>query len=127
MDVPRPKHSLREYIALYDKEHQKFGTKLTHMVGIPMIVASIPTVLVNPPVAVGLAIGGWALQYIGHYAFEGNSPAFYSDPYYLLVGPVWVTAEWLQLLGLPIAEGLRPASTSAPPTGPNGRAIANVS
>jgi uncharacterized membrane protein YGL010W len=93
-------------MALYAKEHTKLGTKLTHMVGIPMIVASIPTAFVNPPAAAGLFVGGWALQYVGHYVFEKNKPAFYGDPYYLLVGPIWVAAEWLQLLGLPVPEGL---------------------
>ncbi len=106
MLLPRPRHTLREYIGLYQKEHTKLGTKLTHMVGIPMIVVSIPTVFVNPTLAGGLFVGGWALQYIGHYAFEGNKPAFYGDPYYLLVGPAWVAAEWLELLGLPVPEAL---------------------
>ena len=45
----------------YATEHTKLGTKLTHMVGIPMIVASIPTAVVNPPLAAGLFAGGWAL------------------------------------------------------------------
>jgi uncharacterized membrane protein YGL010W len=109
MKLPRPQRSLREYIAQYEKEHTKLGTKLTHMVGIPMIVASIPTAFVNPPVAGGLFVGGWALQFIGHYAFEKNKPAFYGDPYYLLVGPVWVAAEWMHLFGLPVPEIFRSA------------------
>lgn len=109
MKLPMPRHSLREYIAQYQKEHTKLGTKLTHMVGIPMIVASLPTAVVNPPLGGGLFVGGWALQYVGHYVFEKNKPAFYGDPYHLLVGPVWVAAEWMQLLGLPVPEALTPA------------------
>ena len=109
MILPRPKHTLREYVGLYEREHTQLGTKLTHMVGIPMIVASIPTAFVNPALAGGLFVGGWALQYVGHYAFEHNSPAFYGDPYYLLVGPAWVAAEWLRLLGLPVPEALTAA------------------
>jgi len=112
MNFPRPKRSLRAYVAQYEKEHTKLGTKLTHMVGIPMIVPSIPTAFVNPPAAGGLFLGGWALQYIGHYVFEKNDPAFYSDPYYLLVGPVWVAAEWLQLFGLPVPEMFTPDATA---------------
>jgi uncharacterized membrane protein YGL010W len=113
MKFPRPQQSLRDYMSQYAREHTKFGTKLTHMVGIPMIVVSIPTALVNPPAAGGLFVGGWALQYIGHYVFEKNKPAFYRDPYYLLVGPVWVAAEWLRLFGLPVPEALTPASAES--------------
>ncbi len=115
MNFPRPKQTLRQYMAVYAKEHTQLGTKLTHMVGIPMIVASIPTVFVNPPAAGGLFVGGWALQYVGHYVFEKNKPAFYSDPYYLLVGPVWVAAEWMQLFGLPVPEALQPTDAADVP------------
>jgi uncharacterized membrane protein YGL010W len=107
MKFPTPKKTLREYIRDYEKEHTKLGTKLTHMVGIPMIVASIPTAFVNPPLAGGMFVGGWAFQYAGHWIFEGNNPAFYGDPYYLLVGPVWVAAEWMSLVGLPVPEMLK--------------------
>ncbi|MDP9000654.1 MAG: DUF962 domain-containing protein [Myxococcota bacterium] len=110
MKLPRPQRTLREYLSQYEKEHTKLGTKLTHMVGIPMIVASIPTAFVNPPVAGGLFVGGWALQYVGHYVFEKNKPAFYGDPYYLLVGPIWVAAEWIRVFGLPLPDGLSGAA-----------------
>jgi uncharacterized membrane protein YGL010W len=107
MKLPRPRQSLRDYLSQYEKEHTKLGTRLTHMVGIPMVVASIPTALVNPPVAGGLFAGGWALQIVGHRVFEKNKPAFFSDPYYLLVGPVWAAAEWLRLFRLPVPEALK--------------------
>jgi uncharacterized membrane protein YGL010W len=112
MNFPKPKHSLREYIAIYQREHTTLGNKLTHMVGIPMIVASIPTTLVNPLLGGGMFTTGWALQFVGHYVFEKNKPAFYGDAYYLLVGPAWVAAEWLELLGLPVPEALTPAPTT---------------
>jgi uncharacterized membrane protein YGL010W len=106
MKLPLPQRSLKEYMVQYKAQHTKLGTKLTHMVGIPMIVASIPAAVVSPPVAGGLFVGGMALQFLGHYAFEKNQPAFFSDPYYTLVGPVWVTLEWMQLFGLPVPEAL---------------------
>src|SRR5215469_15568456 len=106
MKLPLPKQSLRDYLSQYEKEHTKLGTRLTHMVGIPMVVASIPTAVFNPPVAGGLFAGGWALQIIGHRVFEKNKPAFFSAPYYLPVGPVWVAAEWLPLFGLPVPDAL---------------------
>jgi uncharacterized membrane protein YGL010W len=119
-----PRHSLREYLTQYQQEHTKLGTKLTHMVGIPMIVASLPTALVSPPLAGGLFVGGWALQIAGHAIFEKNKPSFLSDPYYLLVGPAWVTAEWLELFGLPVPGILQAGEAEAAheETGPNGAA-----
>jgi uncharacterized membrane protein YGL010W len=113
MALPLPQRSLREYLAQYHQEHTKLGTKLTHMIGIPMIVASFPTAFVNPPVAGGLFVGGWALQLIGHKVFEKNKPAFLSDPYYLLVGPVWVAAEWAQLFGLPLPDVFKPEASAS--------------
>ncbi len=113
MAIPLPQRSLREYLAQYHQEHTKLGTKLTHMIGIPMIVASLPTALVNPPVAGGLFAGGWALQLIGHKVFEKNKPSFLADPYYLLVGPVWVAAEWMQLFGLPLPDVFKPETVDA--------------
>lgn len=116
MKLPTPQHTLREYLDLYRDGHRHLGTKLTHMVGIPMIVAAFPTAIVNPPAAGGLFVGGWALQLIGHKFFEKNKPAFLGDPYYLLVGPAWVAAEWLELLRLPVPAIFRskPADTEAP-------------
>jgi uncharacterized membrane protein YGL010W len=128
-----PQRTLREYLTTYKQEHTKLGTKLTHMVGIPMIVASIPTAVVNPPLAGGLFVGGWALQFIGHAVFEKSKPSFFSDPYYLLVGPVWVTAEWLELFRLPvpaILEGGNENETEvapAPQHATNGEAAAAAS
>src|SRR5580704_13669722 len=134
MNVPLPQRTLREYLVQYHDEHTQLGTKLTHMVGIPMIVAAFPTALVNPPAAGGLFVGGWALQLIGHKVFEKNKPAFLTDPYYLLVGPVWVAAEWMELFGLPLPEVFHaeaePASDAASEPGKtatNGEAAAAVS
>jgi uncharacterized membrane protein YGL010W len=100
-----------------------------------MIVASIPTAVVNPPLAGGLFVGGWALQFIGHSVFEKRKPSFFADPYYLLVGPVWVTAEWMELFGLPVPEifhapaEAEPAVQHAPPvtSATNGEAAAAAS
>lgn len=47
----------------------------------------------------GLFVGGWAIQFFGHY-FEGKKPAFVDDLVGLLVGPLFITAEIAFALGL---------------------------
>ena len=110
------KKSLHQYLDQYRSEHTKTTTKLTHIIGIPMIVASIPTLPFNPVLAAGLFVGGWAFQLVGHYVFEGNNPSFLSDPVYLAVGALWVLIELLEMVGvhLPVPDfGPRVASTTA--------------
>ncbi len=48
--------------------------------------------------AVAVFVVGWILQFIGHY-FEGKKPAFVDDLVGLLIGPLFVMAEVLFLLG----------------------------
>ena len=45
------------------------------------------------PVAFGLFVLGWVLQFVGHYAYEKKSPAFYRNATHLLVGPLWILAK----------------------------------
>lgn len=44
-------------------------------------------------VCLGLFVLGWIIQFIGHYAFEKKSPAFYRNLAHLLVGPLWIVAK----------------------------------
>ncbi|HRI17001.1 MAG TPA: DUF962 domain-containing protein [Burkholderiaceae bacterium] len=47
---------------------------------------------------VGGFVVGWAIQFVGHH-YEGRKPAFVDDLVGLLVGPMFVVAEWLFMLG----------------------------
>ena len=86
-----------EWIAEYSESHQHPVNRITHTLGIPMIVLSI--VLILPSlfvpylwmVALGLFVIGWILQFIGHY-FEGKPPEFMKDYRFLFVGFRW----WLK-------------------------------
>jgi uncharacterized membrane protein YGL010W len=49
-------------------------------------------------IGVGGFVVGWVFQFIGHY-FEGRKPAFVDDLIGLLIGPLFVVAEFLFLLG----------------------------
>ena len=48
---------------------------------------------------VALFVVGWVFQFVGHFC-EGRKPAFVDDIVGLLVGPMFVVAEWLMALGL---------------------------
>jgi len=96
------KKPLRDYLVEYAQDHAKIGTRLTHMVGIPMIVASLPLFPLNPPLAGALFVGGWALQFVGHYVFEKNNPKFFGDPANLLIGVMWAGIEWAHVFGLDV-------------------------
>jgi uncharacterized membrane protein YGL010W len=92
--------SLAHYINQYDHEHSSVWNKLLHGIGIPLIfVGIILLVLLRWKVGAACFVGGWILLLLGH-RIEGNNPAFFQGPVYLLVGPVWVAKElWSFLTG----------------------------
>ncbi|KAA0696664.1 DUF962 domain-containing protein [Halopseudomonas laoshanensis] len=47
---------------------------------------------------VGLFVVGWVFQFIGHF-WEGKKPAFIDDVAGLIIGPLFVVAEALFMLG----------------------------
>lgn len=87
------------FVENYKAQHQHPLNKLSHSIGIPLIVISLPLFFVSRRWALALFIAGWVFQFIGH-AIEGNQPAFFTNPLYLVVGPFWllrqaVGAVWL--------------------------------
>jgi uncharacterized membrane protein YGL010W len=48
---------------------------------------------------IGLFAVGWVIQFVGHH-YEGRKPAFVDDLVGLIVGPLFVVAEWAFALGL---------------------------
>ncbi len=72
----------------YREDHQNPVNRVLHTLGIPMIVAALPLMVIAPPIGIGMFVLGWILQFVGH-AFEGKMPSFFSDPKYLLIGPMW--------------------------------------
>jgi uncharacterized membrane protein YGL010W len=77
------------FIETYKAKHRHPLNKLTHSIGIPLIVISLPLFFFNWRWALLLFVVGWVFQFIGH-AIEGNQPAFFHHPVYLLVGPWWL-------------------------------------
>ncbi|HAD49639.1 MAG: hypothetical protein CMF12_13350 [Idiomarina sp.] len=148
--------TVAEHLAQYGDYHRDRRNIMTHLVGIPMIVIAILTLLSRPEFSVayllltpanlvvfaavifyirldiklgllmtvllwlclslgrdiaamstlawlswgiGLFIVGWIFQFIGHY-YEGRKPAFVDDIIGLAIGPLFVVAEVVFMLGL---------------------------
>ena len=107
---------LADYMAQYEREHESAANKLLHAIGIPMIFAGILLLLFMKWIwGAGFFLGGWVLLFLGHRV-EGNHPAFFQGPVYLLVGPIWVArGVWTFLLGTsrkPTSEGTKRSDTS---------------
>jgi hypothetical protein len=92
--------NLAHYMAQYDHEHSSGWNKLLHGIGIPMIFAGLILFLFTKWIWGGVFfVGGWMFLFLGH-RIEGNHPAFFQGPVYLLVGPIWVAKEaWMFLTG----------------------------
>ena len=75
------------------------------MAGVLGATAAIGTMIATMPLplwagtAASLFVGGWAIQFIGHF-FEGKKPAFLDDLRGLLDGPLFLVAEIAFALGL---------------------------
>jgi uncharacterized membrane protein YGL010W len=77
------------YVEHYKAKHAHPLNRLAHAVGIPLILISLPVFFFSTRWALTLFVAGWIFQFLGH-AIEGNKPAFFKNPVYLLVGPVWL-------------------------------------
>ncbi len=87
------------FIENYKAKHRHPLNKLMHSIGIPLIVVSLPLFAFSWRWALLLFVVGWVLQFLGH-AIEGNRPAFFRNPIYLLVGPWWLLRRTAAALGL---------------------------
>jgi uncharacterized membrane protein YGL010W len=79
-----------------------YGTAMAAVLGATCAAGSMIAALPFPiwaGTAAGLFVGGWALQFLGHY-FEGRKPAFLDDLRGLLDGPLFLVAETAFALGL---------------------------
>lgn len=91
---------LAHYMSQYDHEHSSVWNKVLHGLGIPLIFVGIfGLIFMKWILGAAFFVGGWVLLFLGH-RIEGNHPAFFQGPVYLLVGPLWVAKEiWTSLRG----------------------------
>jgi uncharacterized membrane protein YGL010W len=83
----------------YEERHRDPRNRRCHLVGIPLIAASVPVgaTVVGLPLAASMLAVGSCLQAIGH-ACEGKRPAFVDDRRNVIVGLLW----WLDEVGLSV-------------------------
>lgn len=92
-------------LSFYRETHQNGTNRTLHLIGIPLILggaaglfASRPLSPVTGPLWVG-SLGafatGWALNILGHAAYEKRAPAFSDDGLSFIAGPVWDLQEML--------------------------------
>jgi uncharacterized membrane protein YGL010W len=74
----------------YKAQHTTRGCKITHIIGIPLILASIYVVIfLRNPLGIDIFLMGWLLQLLGH-SLEGNSPSLSESPMALIYGIVFL-------------------------------------
>ena len=87
-----------DWIARYALSHQHPVNRVCHTLGIPLIVLSLPLLVLSIfvrgwwPIAAGLFAVGWIFQFVGH-AVEGKPPEFLHDWRFLFVGVRWWIAK----------------------------------
>lgn len=87
------------FVETYKSKHRHPLNKLCHTIGIPMITIAWPLFFFRWRWALALFTAGWILQFVGH-AIEGNQPAFFGNPFHLLVGPWWLARRAAEAVGL---------------------------
>ena len=94
-------NSLRMHMSHYRAEHKTAGCRISHMIGVPMIIGSLPVLIWNWQVGLAMFVVGWAFQFAGHRYFEQNKPVLMADPknpLTYLAALIFVTQEWFALV-----------------------------
>lgn len=86
--------SFPEWLEQYERSHQHPVNRRCHTFGIPIVIASVLSVI--PALFVpslwwltgALFVVGWSFQFVGH-AYEGKPPEFFKDWRFLFVGARW--------------------------------------
>ena len=87
------------FVDNYKSRHRHPLNQRSQSVGIPMIGVSVPLVFFSWRWALVFFVCGWLFQFIGHVV-EGNQPAFFSNPIYLLIGPWWLVRRAAEVVGI---------------------------
>lgn len=92
-------------LSFYRDTHQNGTNRTLHLIGIPLILGGAAGLFASRPLSpitgtlwagsLGAFATGWALNILGHAAFEKRAPAFSDDGLSFIAGPVWDLQEML--------------------------------
>lgn len=92
-------------LSFYRETHQNGTNRTLHLIGIPLIVGGAAGLFASRPLSpvtgalwagsLGAFATGWALNIVGHAAYEKRAPAFSDDGLSFIAGPVWDLQEML--------------------------------
>ncbi|WP_422927303.1 Mpo1-like protein [Singulisphaera sp. PoT] len=72
---------LDQFVAKYRKDHTHPVNHFLHIgMGWPMVAFAVILLPFKPLWSLGLFLGGYALMFFGHFAFEGNKPTVLKHP-----------------------------------------------
>lgn len=93
-------NSFRSDLHYYRSQHRTKGCKITHMIGVPLIAASMLALPFNKRLSRNLNLSGWALQLIGHFVFEHNKPVTLEvrSPFMFASALVFTYDQWKKVL-----------------------------
>jgi len=104
--VGTPAERWQASLAFYRDTHQNGTNRTLHLIGIPMILGGAVGLFASRPLSpvsgalwagsLGAFATGWALNLVGHAAFEKRAPAFSDDGLSFIAGPVWDLQELLK-------------------------------
>ena len=83
--------SFREFYPYYLSEHQDRTCRRLHVVGSTLVLLCVVLAIVarNPWWLLAIPVFGYGFAWIGHFFFEKNRPATFTNPFYSFVGD-WV-------------------------------------
>ena len=71
-------------------------------IGVPSAIVALGVYVIGRqipvPWLIGMFVGGWIIQFIGHIKYEHNRPAFFKNFEHLLIGPIFIFGKWFRFL-----------------------------
>lgn len=78
---PASASKLDRFVSKYRSDHTHPVNHFLHIgVGWPMVALAVLLLPIRPLWSLGLFLGGYALMFVGHFLFEGNTPTILKHP-----------------------------------------------